>query len=159
MSTWMKRGLLVCAIFLVTWVMFITYWSGANHMPDGSDVVLSLLVLPAGFLLLIWGVSKARTSLAAAAAAKAAEAPAAPQAGTASAEPTQHPERRWTLAIVATALRSPFGADAGRWRCWSCILLEQSFLMEMMATVFQAHLHVFLQVLQPALTWAGELFR
>jgi hypothetical protein len=112
MSTWMKRGLLVCAIFLVTWVMFITYWSGANHMPDGSDVVLSLLVLPAGFLLLIWGVSKARTSLAAAAAAKAAEAPAAPQTGAASAEPTQHPERRWTLAIVATALRSPFGADA-----------------------------------------------
>ncbi|BEV17333.1 hypothetical protein HBDW_41210 [Herbaspirillum sp. DW155] len=93
--------------------MFITYWSGANHMPDGGDVILYLLVLPAAFLLLVWAVAKARTALAAAAAAKAAAAAAAPAPVAATAEPGPPPERRWTLAIVATALRSPFGADAG----------------------------------------------
>lgn len=113
MSTWIKRGLLTVAVFLVTWVMFITYWSGANHMPDGGDVILYLLVLPAAFLLLVWGVAKARTALAAAAAAKAAAAAAAPAPATAAAESGPPRERHWTLAIVATALRSPFGADAG----------------------------------------------
>ncbi|MGC8020776.1 hypothetical protein ACP3WW_23970, partial [Salmonella enterica] len=66
------------AVFLVTWVMFITYWSGANHMPDGGDVILYLLVLPAVFLLLVWGIAKGRSAMAAAAAAKAAAAAAAP---------------------------------------------------------------------------------
>ncbi|MBW9334291.1 hypothetical protein FEE59_12285 [Herbaspirillum sp. RU 5E] len=113
MSTWIKRGLLTVAVFLVTWVMFITYWSGANHMPDGGDVILYLLVLPAAFLLLVWGVAKARSTLAAAAAAKAAAAAAAPAPTAANSETGDPPERKWTLAIVATALRSPFGADAG----------------------------------------------
>lgn len=112
MSTWIKRGLLTVAVFLVTWVMFITYWSGANHMPDGGDVIVYLLVLPAAFLLLVWGVSKARSALVAAAAAKAAAAAAAPAPTAAPSEPGHPPERKWTLAIVATALRSPFGADA-----------------------------------------------
>ncbi|WP_413457878.1 hypothetical protein [Herbaspirillum huttiense] len=92
--------------------MFITYWSGANHMPDGGDVILYLLVLPAAFLLLLWGVAKARTTLAAAAAAKAAAAAAVPAPTAASSAPGHPPERKWTLAIVATALRCPFGEDA-----------------------------------------------
>ncbi|MDR9836558.1 hypothetical protein [Herbaspirillum huttiense] len=112
MSTWIKRGLLTVAVFLVTWVMFITYWSGANHMPDGGDVILYLLVLPAVFLLLVWGIAKGRSAMAAAAAAKAAAAAAAPPPAAAVTEPGHSPERKWTLAIVATALRSPFGADA-----------------------------------------------
>ncbi|MET3431971.1 hypothetical protein ABIC71_001454 [Herbaspirillum seropedicae] len=111
MGTWIKRSLFVCAIFAVTWVMFIAYWSGSNHMPDISDVILFLLVLPLCFLLLVWGVRKLRLSLAAAAAARQAAAAQTP-APEAPATPAHHVERHWTLVIAASALRSPQGDDA-----------------------------------------------
>jgi len=111
MGTWIKRSFFVCAVFAITWVMFIAYWSGSNHMPDGGDVLLYLLVLPACFLLAVWGIRKAKLSMASAAAAKTAAAAAQPAAAT-PAEPSHHPERLWTLAVAAGALRSPHGADA-----------------------------------------------
>lgn len=111
MGTWIKRSLFVCAVFAITWVMFIAYWSGSNHMPDSGDVILFLLVLPACFLLAVWAIRKARASIAAAAAAKAAAAAAQP-APDAPAAPSHHPERAWTLAVAAAALRSPHGDDA-----------------------------------------------
>ncbi|EJN00463.1 hypothetical protein PMI40_03532 [Herbaspirillum sp. YR522] len=114
MGTWIKRGLLTCAVFAITWAMCIVYWSGSNHMPDGTDVILYLLVLPVGFLLAIWAIRKIRGSMAAAAAAAATAAAQAQSAAIASpAVPAQHPERRWTLSVAACALRTPHGSDAG----------------------------------------------
>ncbi|UIN21234.1 hypothetical protein [Herbaspirillum frisingense] len=110
MGTWIKRSLFVCVIFAVTWVMFIAYWSGSNHMPDIRDIILFLLVLPVCFLLAMWAVRRLRLSLAAAAAARqaAAQAPA-PELPAA---PAHHVERHWALVIAASALRSPQGDDA-----------------------------------------------
>ena len=117
MGTWIKRGFLVCAVFAITWAMCIVYWSGSNHMPDGGDVILYLLVLPVGFLLAIWAIRKIRNAMAASAAASAA-ARAQPAADISPAAPAAHPERMWTLSFAACALRTPHGSDAGK-------LLEQ----------------------------------
>jgi hypothetical protein len=116
MLAWIKRGALICGLFVAVWILMLVYWSSTNRMPTSTDILLYLVLLPVVFLLAIWIVRKVRSAIAAGVAAKATATAAAgsaaglPKAGESN--DSGAAERAWTLAIVACALRSPHGAGA-----------------------------------------------
>ncbi|MGI4720154.1 MAG: hypothetical protein ACRYGO_18260 [Janthinobacterium lividum] len=102
---WLKYGAVILATIVVCWAIVIWFWHTTGRNPGTGELALALLVLPATLLLGVWGGRKlfaATAALAVAAPSKSASSPAA--AGIATAAPA--------LAIVATALRSPYGASA-----------------------------------------------
>jgi hypothetical protein len=120
MLAWIKRGALICGMFIAVWILMMVYWSSTNRMPTSTDILLYLVILPVVFLLAIWIVRKIRSAIAArmaanaaaAAAAAAAPAPGLPKDTESTAAAAAAAENAWTLAIVASALRSPHGPSA-----------------------------------------------
>jgi len=104
-AEWFKLGAIIFTTFLVCWTIAIWYWHQVDRNPGTVELAFALLVLPVGILLAFWGGSKAvaaRTALIPASAPKPATASA--RADAMSATPI--------LAIVGTALRSPYGTSA-----------------------------------------------
>lgn len=99
---WLKFGLLAAGVFVLCWAGAIAWWRGSHSEPGAADLALALLALPLGLVLAGWGIGKF------AATRPAAAQPAAPTqaAQAASAAPMAPP-----LAILASALRSPYGAS------------------------------------------------
>lgn len=112
MLAWLKRGALVLLLFVAVWVLMLVYWSSVHRIPTTSEILLYLLVLPAGFLLGIWLLRKTATALAAGWAAHAARAQAPLAAEVPAPVQDSSHEQAWTLAILATALRAPHGDSA-----------------------------------------------
>ena len=106
MRPWMKVSLLVLLVMGLCWGGAIWYWSETNRMPATQDLVLYLVALPLGVLLAFWLGRKALAAIAAAPVGGAA-ATAAP---TDSAVPAPAPSAA-PLAILAGAIRTPFGAS------------------------------------------------
>ena len=103
---WLKYGAIVLTTFVVCWAVVIWYWNATEQNPAVGDLVLALLLLPMALLFALWGghkVVSARTDSAASVADLAKPAAAASAATTTRAAPV--------LAVVATALRSPYGAS------------------------------------------------
>ncbi|SFB71735.1 hypothetical protein [Massilia yuzhufengensis] len=103
-AEWLKVSAIILTTFVVCWTIVVWYWNTTEHNPGTRDLVLALVILPAGLLLAFWGGRKvlaARVALPAASASKPASSAPANASMTAP-----------VLAIVATALRSPHGASA-----------------------------------------------
>lgn len=98
-------GAIVITTFLVCWTIVIGYWHVTDHHPGTGDLVLSLLVLPLGLLAAFWGSHKA--IVARAASLPASTSKPAGSSSTTNAATTATP----VLAIVGTALRSPYGTS------------------------------------------------
>lgn len=112
MLAWLKRSAMVLLLFVAVWVLMLVYWSSMHHIPTTSDVLLYLLVLPAGFLLAIWLLRKAGAALVTGWVASSAQASAPVAATVPAAAPDTSHEQAWTLAILANALRTPHGDSA-----------------------------------------------
>jgi hypothetical protein len=82
MQTWMKRSLLVLAVFGACWVAAVWYWRSTTRMPDTGELALAMLVMPLTLLSAMWLANK---SFAAAPVAPAATAGTAGRAGAATA--------------------------------------------------------------------------
>lgn len=104
MRAWLRRCLLVLAVFALCWGGAIWYWRASTRVPTAGDLAGAMLVLPLSLLLAFWLGKKLLARLAAGP-AMAAAATAAPQAQAA---PTAAPPA--PLHIVAAALRMPGGA-------------------------------------------------
>jgi hypothetical protein len=104
----LRNAAITVTTFVVCWAIVIWFWNKSQHNPSAMDLVLALVMLPAGLLLALWGWNKAVTAREASAAA-GASTPASSPTSTTTAAPTMTVP---VLAIVATALRSPYGASA-----------------------------------------------
>ena len=102
LPAWLKSTLLVALVFVLCWGAAIAYWRTAENAPATNELVLALLVLPLGLLLGYRAINKHLISRSATAAVPAAS-PAVKSATAAQSMPP--------LAILATALRSPFGSS------------------------------------------------
>jgi hypothetical protein len=104
-ADWFKLGAIVTTTFVVCWALVIGYWHVTDHHPATGDLALALFILPLGLLLAFWGGHKAIAARAAAVSAAGVAKPvsSAPVAAAASTAPV--------LAIMAAALRSPYGAS------------------------------------------------
>lgn len=101
---WLKYGAVILTTFVVCWAIVIWFWHTTGRNPGTSELALTLLALPAALLLGLWAGRKLVAARAAPATAAASNPTPLPATGTATAAPA--------LAIVATALRSPYGASA-----------------------------------------------
>lgn len=100
---WIKKGLLAALVFLLCWGAAIAWWRAGASEPGAGELGLVLLALPLGLLASIWGIRTfVMGRLLAANAGKTG--PAAQPAPVAPSAPP--------LAILATALRSPYGSSA-----------------------------------------------
>ncbi|MDN2712302.1 hypothetical protein O0880_23005 [Janthinobacterium sp. SUN118] len=104
MRAWLRRCLLVLAVFALCWGGAIWYWRAGTRVPTAGDLAGAMLLLPLSLLLAFWLGKKLLARLAARPAMAAAVA-ATPQADAA---PTAAPPA--PLHIVAAALRMPGGA-------------------------------------------------
>jgi hypothetical protein len=104
-AEWFKVAAIIVTIFVVCWTIAIGFWHKVDRNPGTGELALTLLVLPLGFLLLLWGGQKAI-------AARAASIPASTSKPASSAPRADASTSTPLLAIVATALRSPHGASA-----------------------------------------------
>lgn len=104
-SEWLKLGAVITTTFVVCWAIVIWYWHATNHNPGTADLAMALFLLPLALLLGFWGSHKVITARAAAlpAAGLAKPVPTSPAAHAAAAAPV--------LAVMATALRSPYGTS------------------------------------------------
>lgn len=110
MQNWLKRSLLVLAVFGVCWIGAVWYWRSTTRIPDTGDLALAMLVMPLVLLSTVWLASKSlsarATDIPAPVAApeltgqNAAAHGAAPSAARAPWQP---------LGIAAAALRMPHG--------------------------------------------------
>jgi len=99
----LKGGLLAAAVFGACWGAAIWYWRGATITPGGVELALALLVLPLALVGAMWFGGKLL----------AKRAPAAPAATATATPPAPAPAASLpALAIVSSALRSPYGASA-----------------------------------------------
>lgn len=100
---WLKTGLLAALVFALCWAGAIAWWGAGSREPGGIELVLALLALPAGLLFSIWGIRKF-----------AGARPPVTQGETVhtTAQPAPASPSAFPMAIVATALRSPYGASA-----------------------------------------------
>jgi len=102
MQSWLKKLMAGAAAFGASWTGAVGYWRATNRLPGGADLAFWLVAAPVLLLLAAWGAHalyrRAQAPAAQAAAPAApAEAPSAPAAA---------------LAIVASAVRTPFGHTA-----------------------------------------------
>lgn len=104
-ARWFKLGAIVITTFIVCWTIALWYWHQTNRNPGTGELALALLALPLGVLFAVWGSKKAI-------AARAASIPATSAKPASSATQTDVVTATPVLAIVATALRSPYGASA-----------------------------------------------
>lgn len=104
-AEWFKLGAIIVTTFVVCWTIAIGFWHKVDRNPGTGELAFTLLVLPLGFLLLLWGGQKAI-------AARAASIPANTSKPASSAPRTDASTPTPVLAIVGTALRSPHGASA-----------------------------------------------
>jgi hypothetical protein len=102
LPAWLKSTLLAAAVFALCWGAAIAYWRTAENAPATVELVLALLVLPLGLLIGSRAINKHLISQSA-----TAVAPAASPAN----ESTTAAPQVLQLAILATALRSPFGSS------------------------------------------------
>lgn len=101
----LKGGLLAASVFAACWGGAIWYWRGASGTPGSAELALVLLVLPLALVGSMWFGGKLLAKRAAAApAATAAAGNPAPAPAPAASLPA--------LAIVSSAVRSPYGASA-----------------------------------------------
>lgn len=99
----LKGGLLAAAVFGACWGGAIWYWRSATVTPSSVELALALLVLPLALVGAMWFGGKLL--------AKRATAAPAATATTATAAPAPAASLP-ALAIVSSALRSPYGASA-----------------------------------------------
>lgn len=108
MRPWLRRSLLILAVFALCWGGAIWYWRSSTRMPSTGDLAGSMLALPLALLACWWLGRKLLARLAAPAAPPAlAEA-----AGAAAGAPGIVPAPRAPLHLAAAALRMPGGASA-----------------------------------------------
>ena len=100
---WMTAGLLALLAFGVCWTGAIVYWHGREGDPRTGELMFYLFILPGTLLAGALLTRKHLGDTSASAAAWAVPAPAPAQA-----EPA--PPAALPLAIIATAVRSPYGA-------------------------------------------------
>jgi hypothetical protein len=101
---WLTLGAIVFTTFLVCWTLVIGYWHVTDHHPGTGDLVLSLLIFPLGVLAAFWVSYKAII-------ARAGSLPASTSKPAASTPRTETATTTPVLAIVGTALRSPYGTS------------------------------------------------
>ena len=104
-ADWLKVGAVILTTFVVCWAVVIWYWHTTEHNPATGDLAMALVLLPVMLLLGLWGGRKV-------VAARTAALPAAGVSTPAAALPATQAAATPVLAIVATALRSPYGASA-----------------------------------------------
>lgn len=97
----LKGGLLAAGVFIACWGGAIWYWRGASGTPGTLELALVLLGLPLMLVGSMWFGGKLLAK-------RAAPVPMAPAAAAAPAPVATLP----SLAIVSSALRSPYGASA-----------------------------------------------
>lgn len=107
MRPWLRRSLLILAVFALCWGGAIWYWRTSTRMPSTGDLAGSMLALPLGLLTAWWLGKKLLARLAAPAAAPALADAAAGEAGPAGNAPPRAP-----LHLAAAALRMPGGDSA-----------------------------------------------
>lgn len=100
---WLKTGLLAVCVFVLCWGGAIAWWRAGGSEPGALELGLVLLALPLG-LIVSWLVFRKFAMPRPASAKVAAESTAAQPAPVAPSVPP--------LAILASALRSPYGASA-----------------------------------------------
>lgn len=99
----LKGGLLAASVFAACWGGAIWYWRGASGTPGSAELALVLLVLPLALVGSMWFGGKLLAKRTA----------AAPAATTAAGNPAPAPAASLpALAIVSSAVRSPYGASA-----------------------------------------------
>lgn len=107
MRGWLARGLLISGAFMLAWVAAIAYWRGTNRMPDAGEIGLYLLAAPALVLAVIWLGAKLINSR-----KQAAQMPAAESGEKVAVEKNAAPVPPASLAILASAVRTPHGDSA-----------------------------------------------
>ena len=108
MRPWLRRSLLILAVFALCWGGAIWYWRTSTRMPSTGDLAGSMLALPLALLISWWLGKKLLARLAAPAAV-----PALFDAADADARaPGNAPAPRAPLHLAAAALRMPGGASA-----------------------------------------------
>ena len=108
MRPWLRRSLLILAVFALCWGGAIWYWRSSTRMPSTGDLAGSMLALPLALLTCWWLGKKLLARLAAPAAAPAL----ADAAGGDATVPGNAPAPRAPLHLAAAALRMPGGASA-----------------------------------------------
>ncbi|CAM3222304.1 hypothetical protein [Janthinobacterium lividum] len=108
MRPWLRRSLLILAVFALCWGGAIWYWRTSTRMPSTGDLAGSMLALPLALLISWWLGKKLVTRLAAPAAVPALFDAADADAGA----PGNDPAPRAPLHLAAAALRMPGGASA-----------------------------------------------
>lgn len=108
MRPWLRRSLLILAVFALCWGGAIWYWRTSTRMPSTGDLAGSMLALPLGLLTAWWLGRKLLAKLAAPAAAPALAESADNDVGPAG----QAPAPRAPLHLAAAALRMPGGDSA-----------------------------------------------
>ncbi|SFX46110.1 hypothetical protein SAMN03097694_2295 [Janthinobacterium lividum] len=109
MRAWLRRSLLILAVFALCWGSAIWYWRTSTRMPSTGDLAGSMLALPLALLISWWLGKKLLARLTAPAAASPALADAA---GGDAGAPGNAPAPRAPLHLAAAALRMPGGASA-----------------------------------------------
>jgi len=104
-GTWLKYGAVTLTTFVVCWTLVVGYWNATGRNPGTGELALALLALPAALLLGVWGARKL------AIAKEASSAVATPRAAMLPAVAGVIDASTPLLAIIATAVRSPYGAS------------------------------------------------
>lgn len=108
MRPWLRRSLLILAVFALCWGSAIWYWRTSTRMPSTGDLAGSMLALPLALLTSWWLGKKLLARLAAPAAAPALFDAADGDARA----PGSDPALRAPLHLAAAVLRMPGGASA-----------------------------------------------
>ena len=105
MARFLKKGLLVLAVFGIVWLAIIIWWQESRTLPTGVDIALYLFALPLALLATLWvGTKLVRAARAPKPEPDAGEAPA-PEAVAAATGPAR-------LDIMAVAAQAWAGADS-----------------------------------------------
>ena len=105
MARFLKKGLLVLAVFGIVWLAIIIWWQESRTLPTGVDIALYLFALPLALLGTLWlGTKLVR--------AARAPKPEAEPGDTAPAEAVAAPQGPARLDIVAVAAQAWAGSDS-----------------------------------------------
>jgi hypothetical protein len=112
MQSWLKKLMTGAIAFGASWTGALGYWRSTNRLPGGADLAFWLVAVPVLLLLAAWGTHALyrRAQAPSAPAGNVAAPEAAVQASTSA--PASAPAAAAALAIVASAVRTPFGHTA-----------------------------------------------